>query len=290
MEILHETVQPLAQLPFKFYEHNTNDVLNVAPHWHQEIELNYLVQGDDLKFIVDGQTTEYHPGDIWVVNHRDIHSATGDAQQHYLEFGLIIDDDFLRQQIPQSKDWQLQLQGANSSIKQRSSYQKIKHHLMMIQQLLQHSLTDISRLEVMSQFYGLLHELGANFNHPDHKPTNNQNAPLLDTVMSKINQNYADNIDGNSLADEFHVSLTTLNQQFNANVQMSVNRYLRLIRLLNSRKLLLETDRTIDYIAASCGFSSSKTFNRNFKAWKGLTPTDYRNSFAQYHKIDTTCF
>lgn len=207
-----------------------------------------------------------------------------------MEFGIIIDDDFLLQQIPASKNWQLNLSGRDSALHHHAAYQKIKNHLLTIQSLVKEPLTDLSRLEIMSQFYGLLHELGSDFNQVHSTKKINPNVALLDTVMSKINQNYAEEIDGNTLADEFHVSLTTLNQQFNANVQMSVNRYLRLIRLMNSRKLLLETNRTIDYIAASCGFSSGKTFNRNFKAWKGLTPSDYRNSFAQYHEIDTSCF
>lgn len=76
MEIIHENVQSTAQLPFKYYEHNSADSISVAPHWHQGIELNYLIQGDALNFIVDGKTTSYHPGDIWAINHREVHSAT----------------------------------------------------------------------------------------------------------------------------------------------------------------------------------------------------------------------
>ncbi|WP_459756339.1 helix-turn-helix domain-containing protein [Pediococcus ethanolidurans] len=71
---------------------------------------------------------------------------------------------------------------------------------------------------------------------------------------------------------------------------MSVNRYLRLVRLMNVRRLLLETDKPVEYIASVCGFTNNKTLNRNFKTWKGLTPTAYRQTYARYHKIDTSCF
>lgn len=289
MQILYENVQSIGQLPFKYYQHDPTSEIHVAPHWHQGIELNYLIAGQGLKFVVEGQTTEYHKGDVWAVNHRQIHSANGPKNIGNLEFGIIIDDNFLQQQLPESKNWQLNLALATSSKNRQLSYQKIKTQLATIRQLLNHPLTDLSRLEILSHFYGLLHELGTNFNQALQTETSDD-SPLFDTVMTKINQNYAQDIDANTLADEFHVSLTTLNKQFNYNMQMSANRYLRLIRLMNSRKLLLETDRTIDYIAARCGFSSGKTFNRNFKAWKGLTPSDYRNSFAHYHQIDTNCF
>lgn len=45
MKILHETVQTIPRLPFKYYEHDPLTDINVAPHWHQGIELNYLVSG-----------------------------------------------------------------------------------------------------------------------------------------------------------------------------------------------------------------------------------------------------
>lgn len=289
MKILHETVQSLAQLPFKFYEHDSQTI-RVNPHWHQEIEINYLVQGGPVNFVIDGQTNRFQSGDIWATNHREIHSATALKNEHYLEFGLIIDDNFLQQQIPQSKDWQLNLKGIASAHRHHQSYQRIKNHLLAIQQILREPLTDLSRLNVLSHFYGLLNELGENFTQSHSNKDVSPNSNLVDDVMVQINQNYAEELDGNILASEHHISLTTLNKQFNANIQMSVNQYLRLIRLLNSRRLLLETDRTIDYIAASCGFSSGKTFNRNFKAWKGITPSDYRNNFAKDYQIDTSCF
>ncbi|CAM3068333.1 helix-turn-helix transcriptional regulator [Lactiplantibacillus plajomi] len=106
--------------------------------------------------------------------------------------------------------------------------------------------------------------------------------------MRAIDQHYANPISGTTLARQFHVSLTTLNQQFNQTVQLSVNRYLRLVRLMNARQLLLETDLKVTYIAIQYGFGNAKTLNRNFKAWKGVTPSDYRQ--AARHEIDTRCF
>lgn len=289
MQIVHETVQTIPRLPFKYYEHDPLTAITVAPHWHQGIELNYLVNGTTLKFITDGHTTEYRPGDLWTVNRRVVHSATGPEQVDWVEFGLIIDDDFLQNRIPASTNWQLTLNGAESAVTHPQAYAEVREHLVAIHELLETPTNDLLRLRILSHFYSLLATLGQTFTVPLDETDVNPNLTLTDGVMSAINQHYAEAITGNTLAEDFHVSLTTLNQQFNANVQMSVNRYIRLIRLMNARRLLLETDRKIEYIAASCGFANGKTFNRNFKAWKGLTPTDYRQAFARYHRIDTSC-
>lgn len=289
MEILHEAVQTIPRLPFKFYEHDPLTPIAVKPHWHQGIELNYLKAGAPLKFVTDGHTTEYRPGDLWAVNRRVVHSASGPEQVDWDEFGLIIDDDFLTNRIVESVNWQLNLSGATSNQDHPEAYKLIREHLVAIRRLLKQPTTDLLRLEILSHFYGLLATLGATFTTPLDENDVNPNFSLVDHVMTTINQRYSEPISGNTLASDFHVSLTTLNQQFNANVQLSVNRYLRLIRLMNARRLLLESDRKIEYIATSCGFPNGKTFNRNFKTWKGMTPTDYRQAFARYHKIDTSC-
>jgi len=106
MKILHETVQTIPRLPFKYYEHDPLTDINVAPHWHQGIELNYLVSGTTLKFVTDGQTNEYRPGDLWTTNRRVVHSASGPTEVDWVEFGIIIDDDFLHTHIPASANWQ----------------------------------------------------------------------------------------------------------------------------------------------------------------------------------------
>ena len=218
MEILHEAVQTIPRLPFKFYDHDPLTPITVKPHWHQGIELNYLKAGGPLKFVTDGHTTEYRPGDLWTVNRRVVHSATGPEHVDWDEFGLIIDDDFLTNRVPASVNWQLNLNGARSNNVAPQAYDQIRQHLVAIRQLLTTPTTDLLRLEILTHFYGILVALGTTFNTPVLENDVNPNFSLVDNVMNTISQHYAEPITGNTLASDFHVSLTTLNQQFNANV------------------------------------------------------------------------
>ncbi|WP_100486612.1 AraC family transcriptional regulator [Sporolactobacillus pectinivorans] len=289
MTIQHENVQLTPRLPFKYYKHDPLTSINVSPHWHQGIELNCLMSGATLKFVTNGVTNEYHPGDVWAVNRRVIHSVTGPSKANWSEFGFIIDDNILQSQFPASTNWQITLQGSRSSQTNRASYGAIREHLIAIHDLISSQVTDLSRMSILGHFFMILAILGESFTVPMIAQDANPNPPLIDTVMNAINRDYAQQLTGTILAEQFHVSLTTLNQQFNINLQMSVNRYIRLVRLMNSRRLLLETDKTVDYIAVESGFTNGKTFNRNFKSWKGMTPTEYRQAYARYHKNDTSC-
>jgi AraC-like DNA-binding protein len=285
----YEQVEQATGLPFKYFAHDPLTDINVAPHWHQGIELNFLVAGGTLSFVANGHTHEYQPGDIWTVNRRDVHSAAGDSNLDWQEFGFIIDDKFLVSRLPESANWHLNLDGKKSGQVIPLAYAEIREHGLAIHHLLQHDQTDFSRLEILSHFYALLVALGQNFATPIASADVNPNPRLINAVMTTINQEFDRQLSGSELARIFHVSLTTLNQQFNANVQMPVNKYIRFVRLLNARRMLLESDNTLEYIAAACGFSSDKTFVRNFKDWKHMTPSDYRHAFARYHRVDASC-
>ncbi|GHV96841.1 hypothetical protein lacNasYZ03_00970 [Lactobacillus nasalidis] len=64
---------------------------------------------------------------------------------------------------------------------------------------------------------------------------------------------------------------------------MTLASYLKLVRLMHARQLLLNSDKTIEFIANDSGFSNSRVFNRNFKKWKQKTPTEYRNAYKKYY-------
>ncbi|MDN2452188.1 AraC family transcriptional regulator [Lactobacillus sp. UCMA15818] len=290
MTIQYENVQFTPRLPFKYYEHDATKGVNVPPHWHHGIEINYLVTGTALKFVTDGVTKEYHPGDIWAINHRVIHSISGPSKVDWLEFGLIVDDSVLQSSLLSSPNWQINLQNENLSKSTTAAYEALKKHFIAIHDLIHCQTNDVIRMKILSHFFMVLAILAESFTTPMIEQDINPNSLLVDTVMNVINEDYSRQITGTMIASQFHVSLTTLNQQFGYTVQMSVNKYIRLVRLLNARRLLLETNKAVSYIAGECGFASDKTFYRNFKAWKGVTPSAYRRKYAKYHKNDTRYF
>ncbi|MFB9769612.1 AraC family transcriptional regulator [Lactiplantibacillus modestisalitolerans] len=286
MTIVHEPVAVLPRLPFKFYQHDPLTTITVQPHWHQGIELNYLVAGEALTFVTDGHPHTYHPGDVWAVNRRIIHSARGAEQVRWNEFGLIIDDAWLTQAVSASTHWHLDLNAPGQS----AARVQLIDHLLAIQKGLQTAPDDLRRLTVLSHFYAAIVLLGTAFTTNAAATTVvTANQSLVNNVMTAINQRYAEPLSGQSLATEFHVSLTTLHQQFKASLQVSVNRYIRRVRLMRADQLLLASDQPVEVIALRCGFSSRKTFNRNFQAWKGLSPTAYRQTAAHHPHIDQGC-
>ena len=274
--IEHEEVQNNQRLPFYFYH---GDQIMQPEHWHQGIELNYLIKGEDLRFALEGHTYHFNSGDIWLVNRRQIHSASGEAGEWEYE-GLIIDDDFLLSQYPSSINWNLNLLGQKSTKKHRV-YNELLKEAAELGKLCQKPLTDARRFIILSHLMKIIVLLDQNFNNKAHV-LQSPNLPVGDEIIKYINEHFQEDIKVNDIAKNFKTSHVTLNRQLKQSNNMSMGKYLKLVRLMHARKLLLSTKKSIELIAFESGFSNAHVLNRNFKNWKNQTPTEYRNQFSKY--------
>lgn len=272
----HEEVQNNQRLPFYFYYDNQ---AMQPEHWHQGIELNYLIKGKDLRFALEGQTYHFNSGDIWLVNRRQIHSASGEAGEWKYE-GLIIDDDFLLSQYPSSINWNLNLLGQKSTKKQRA-YNELVKEIVALGRLCRKPLTDARRFIVLSHLMKIIVLLDQNFNNKE-QIVQSPNLALGDEIINYINEHFQEDIQVGDIAQKFNISHVTLNRQLKQTNNLSMGKYLKLVRLMHARELLLNTNKSIELVAYESGFSNTRVLNRNFKSWKYKTPTEYRNEFSKY--------
>ena len=79
-----------------------------------------------------------------------------------------------------------------------------------------------------------------------------------------------------NIAKTVHFSKYHYQRMFREIVGETVMEYVTKRKLTLAGKALLETDDTILDIALKFGFDSHDGFTRSFKAYMGVTPTDYR--------------
>ena len=274
--IEYEEVQNNQRLPFYFYY--DNQVMQ-PEHWHQGIELNYLIKGKDLRFALEGQTYHFNSGDIWLVNRRQIHRASGEAGQWAYE-RLIIDADFLLSQYPSSINWNLNLLGQKSTKKTRA-YNELVKEVAELGRLCRKPLTDARRFIVLSHLMKIIVLLDQNFNNKE-QIVQSPNLALGDEIIKYINEHFQEDIQVGDIAQKFNISHVTLNRQLKQTNNLSMGKYLKLVRLMHAKELLLNTNKSIELVAYESGFSNTRVLNRNFKSWKHKTPTEYRNEFSKY--------
>lgn len=187
---------------------------------------------------------------------------------------------FEKNSINVSEHWHLNLLGKKSA-QNRHAYNELAQRLKTISALVQQKLTDQIRFKILSEFYMVIALLDEDFTAKEEK-INQQNTPLIDQVILYINDHFSDYLNAEMIAAHFSTSQVTLNKQLKDSNGMTLGQYLNLVRLMHARQLLLSTNLSIDFIASDSGYSNARILNRNFKKWKGKTPTEYRNAFKQY--------
>ncbi|MGH1398996.1 MAG: helix-turn-helix domain-containing protein [Alphaproteobacteria bacterium] len=78
------------------------------------------------------------------------------------------------------------------------------------------------------------------------------------------------------LAQECNTSEALISKVVNQSYNKTVPALLNECRIIDAKQLLRETDAPIKRIAEDVGFNSMPTFNRVFKEFSGLSPSDYR--------------
>lgn len=77
-----------------------------------------------------------------------------------------------------------------------------------------------------------------------------------------------------------NISEVYLNEAIRAMTGMNTGSFIRAQVVLNAKRLLVHTSRTVSEIAASLGYDDVSYFSRLFKREAGMTPTDFRKNLG----------
>ena len=226
-----------------------NNVLKTGPHYHDSIELFFLLDGY-LDVTVNGVKNTINGGEIVFCNGYDIHSYYSTNCKGYVlvftnKYCSFFVDDFT----------------FNSFIKPTKTefdllYNKIVEYADMYNNnLLNKYLVESLCSYLIGQLYNFCEKL------PKIK---DKTQTVMISVMDYINKNYANDITLPSISNEFGYTPNYFSTLFNKFARMSFNDYLNFVRYNNAKKLLNDktVGRTVTDVAISCGFGSMNTFYR----------------------------
>lgn len=107
-------------------------------------------------------------------------------------------------------------------------------------------------------------------------PPGKQTSPYVAAAMNWMNQHYSEQINLEDMGKEIGISYSHLCRQFSKEQGITPMEYLTNIRLERGMQMLLNTDQTIEQIAAECGFSCANYFSKVYKKILNVTPSEYR--------------
>lgn len=99
---------------------------------------------------------------------------------------------------------------------------------------------------------------------------------IVQSIKIFIEKNYKEDISLSDLADTFYLSKEHLSRLFKKETGQNLFSYIMDLKLEEAKRLLIETNRTLDDIAFSLGFSNGNYFSKVFKKNIGVSPSSYR--------------
>src|SRR5690625_497964 len=106
----------------------------------------------------------------------------------------------------------------------------------------------------------------------------NKDPNPLNIVLEYIMEHFDEDIPLAHAASMANMGITTFCNFFKDNFRLTFVEYLNSIRIGHACKLLSDNDYlTIAEIAYQCGFNTLANFNRQFKKFKGMTPSEFKN-------------
>jgi len=108
------------------------------------------------------------------------------------------------------------------------------------------------------------------------------NLAQISKALDYIGNNYESKIMASDLADICGMSETHFRRVFEEYIQMSPIDYVNLTRIQKSCEMMRKSNDSMDIIADKCGFTTTSTFNRNFKKFLGITPYQWKINPGNY--------
>lgn len=102
----------------------------------------------------------------------------------------------------------------------------------------------------------------------------------LSEVFQYINENFKKDILLIEIAAIANMTPTSFCRMFKVKTKKNFVEYLNEIRVSKACKFLLETDLSMSEIAYECGYKTASNFNKLFKKFIGMTPSEFKKSAA----------
>ncbi|MEM7248586.1 MAG: AraC family transcriptional regulator [Acidobacteriota bacterium] len=105
--------------------------------------------------------------------------------------------------------------------------------------------------------------------------------PQLGASLERLHERPGDPWTLESLARAAGLSRTVFAQRFKEALGMPAMKYLTSWRMQRARRLLVESEQTLEAIAEDVGYESAPALSRVFKRWVGVPPGQYRREHAR---------
>lgn len=273
-----EVVKFKEKRPVWIFHHTDYSSHPIASHWHQDIELNILNEGEGwIDFYIDGRHEVLKKGDVCLINSGEVHSSIPNIKKgghKIVGFTMIISYDFLKNIIPNIDQMYWRLEAPED----RKRIMELMREMSRVYQ--EDKPEALLNIRLVGLMCDLLCVLCENCMHSVEElyPEDQRNSERIRKILDYIHEHYQNSLTQEAIAQQFYFSRGYFSSFFKKYTGKTFKTYLTEIRLLHAEQLLKQTNRSISQIAQDAGFSDERRFIETFKKYYEKTPGAFRKT------------
>ncbi len=256
-----------------------------ARHKHNFFELTFILQGRG-QHILNNSSINYKKGDVFFLTPKDEHEFVIDT---HTRFGILkfTEQLFLEKaNLASSTHWRKNLDTvifyANIIPESIIAYDADREQLFNLYGLIKNEIENsfVYGRSVLIELFGALliiisRNLKSSLKELPKSVTSEKEK--IDSILTYIRQNVLDKdrIKIKAIADEFFMSSNYVSIFIKKHAGISIKQYVIHTKINMAERLLKQTDLTISEIAKKTGFVDSSHFNKIFKKYSGINPSEY---------------
>ncbi len=269
------------------YQTCDHPVLMTSPHYHNIIEIIYILEGE---FHITVGNTKYtlHPGEMVLINSKEVHSVSvldyGIHRSFAVKFTpetICSDSQSLMElkyvipyivSISDFKAHYTKDEVENSNIK------NCIENIMKEERERQHAYKFAIRIYISQLFLYLIRKVNT-VNAKDEEIKESIRKQFKN-IFHYISHHCTEKLTAVQVAKRFGLRQSDFSAHFKKITGKSFNEYLNYIRICKAKRMLISSEKNITEIAFSVGFANTSYFINCFKAQMGITPASFKQIYT----------
>lgn len=259
-----------------YFEHYFDQGRLVSNHWHNEVEIIYMLKGN-LDVSIGNKTLHYQKNDLLLINSKVVHSTMCTSPNESML--LQIPYTFLKRYIPDVDNYMFHIDCFSTNPIVQTKIMKLKETLQKMLIVTEYH-PEGEWLQFGSLLFELLYLLYHNFKITDPQAGLQRQAKdlnKLDSVLDYTQKHYSELISLDKIADIAGFQPQYFCRLFKKNMGITYLQYLNEIRLSHIYQDLITTSLPIQKILDLHGFTNYKLFRKVFFQKFQMTPSEIRN-------------
>lgn len=233
--------------------HQNDKNLSFALHFHNSYEFLYCYDGDIDVTIMD-KTYKLNQGKSVLIAPMQAHAyVTPDFSETYL---CVFSQDYISDFYEEHKDTE-----AETPVFSMYNPERLCRRLK----------EEKNKYAVKGLLYGIAAAFDQN---TEFKPYDVSQYTMLHRIIEYVEDNYTKEISLKELSEKLGHSYNYVSSVFNEIFGAGFNEVVNGYRINKAERLLREGNTTVNEAAARSGYSSIRSFNRNFLKYTGRTPSE----------------